>query len=283
LLAHTIRNQNTKYFRAITSLTGKIRWSITGTPLQNKLEDLGALVRFLQIPSLSTPKEFKRQCIEPVERKGVDGFDKIRALLQIICIRRTQGLLQLPEHETMEHTLKFSEFERSEYLQVGKAYRATIDDAICGRKPADAYSSILKALLKLRLICNYGKSPVTTTTSPTEDREVDLQALLQDGPATCVYCGIEIAADGSEEESLALKLPSCAHLVCFGCRETYLADLEKSANCPTCSVALQKGSATLLQQAASRVDGTEQADEYISTKFKKLLEDVKAHLSTEKW
>jgi SWI/SNF-related matrix-associated actin-dependent regulator of chromatin subfamily A3 len=273
-----IRNQSTKIFRAITSLLGKIRWCLTGTPIQNKLEDLAALVRFLQVPSLLNPREFKRYCIEPVERKGADGFANIRALLQIICIRRTQGLLKLPEHETIEHKLELSDTERLQYSKVTEDYKAAIEEAICGRKTADAYTSILKALLDLRRICNYGTSILTPTLPDGEEPQISSPEAL----TYCVYCGMKISTQGLEEDLPAVRLPACTHLSCFSCLEMYLADMEKSANCPTCLKLLQNRTPTPQQQIVKSPIPSGR-DKYVSTKFKKLLEDVQAHMKSDKW
>src|ERR1700685_4020015 len=103
-----IRNQDTKWFRAVASLSGQIRWCLTGTPIQNKLEDLAALVQFIRVPGLSTSNSFKVHCIAPVKEKGSQGFNNIRTLLQCICIRRTQDLLNLPDHQKIEQQLKLS-------------------------------------------------------------------------------------------------------------------------------------------------------------------------------
>ncbi|XDG06032.1 hypothetical protein ABKA04_005647 [Annulohypoxylon sp. FPYF3050] len=51
--AHEIRNRTTKQFQAIASISASHRWCLTGTPIQNSLDDLGALVSFLKNPRLT--------------------------------------------------------------------------------------------------------------------------------------------------------------------------------------------------------------------------------------
>lgn len=46
--AHTIKNQQTESARACFMLQATHRWCVTGTPLQNSLDDLFTLVRFLR-------------------------------------------------------------------------------------------------------------------------------------------------------------------------------------------------------------------------------------------
>jgi SNF2 family DNA or RNA helicase len=85
------------------SLSAYLRWCLTGTPVQNKLEDLGALVRFLRISQLDTPHAFRSYIIDPLRERSSDGTDggpgnpdarrpesNLRALLNAICLRRTK-------------------------------------------------------------------------------------------------------------------------------------------------------------------------------------------------
>ena len=47
--AHVIRTRTTRQFSACTALQGDRRWCLTGTPFQNKLEDLYSLVCFMRL------------------------------------------------------------------------------------------------------------------------------------------------------------------------------------------------------------------------------------------
>jgi len=282
-----IRNQNTKWFRAVASLTGHIRWCLTGTPIQNKLEDLAALVRFIQVPGLSTAKDFRKYCIKPVERKGNRGFNNIRTLLQCVCIRRTKELLELPEFQKIEQYLELSSAERSAYNSVGECYKTAIDDAICGRKPADAYRSILQALLRLRLICNHGRI-IEASPRPGRENEEEMLAFLQEGDVSCAYCSTQVGLDRPKEEMPSAKLDPCAHVVCNSCLEKYHEDLEKVKQgfeiaCPNCSTPLEEGNPKPFQLANVDVGQVSPGGHFVSTKFVKIMEDIRMHSTADKW
>ena len=59
--AHTIRSGSTKkLYQNVARLDSKLRWCLTGTRVQNKVEDLGSLVSFLRIPQLDTAAAFRK-------------------------------------------------------------------------------------------------------------------------------------------------------------------------------------------------------------------------------
>lgn len=46
---HTIRNPHTRLTKAMAELEAKRRWVLTGTPIQNRLDDLWSVVKFLRV------------------------------------------------------------------------------------------------------------------------------------------------------------------------------------------------------------------------------------------
>jgi len=58
--AHTIKDNHTSTSRAVGSLKADFRWGLTGTPVQNRVNDLLSLVRFLKIDPMAY--YFCRKC-----------------------------------------------------------------------------------------------------------------------------------------------------------------------------------------------------------------------------
>jgi SNF2 family DNA or RNA helicase len=50
--AHVIANPKAKQSKAVMSLNAQRRWAVTGTPLQNKMDDLSSLFTFVRIEPL---------------------------------------------------------------------------------------------------------------------------------------------------------------------------------------------------------------------------------------
>lgn len=218
--AYSIRHQNTKQFRAITTLSAPYRWCLTGTPIQNTLFDLGALIRFLRVPLLENTSTFRDLIVKPIESGTAGGFDNLRTLLKSICLRRTKDLLNFPRLEEINHKLELSSAEKEMYHNIAEVSKQTIDDIISGRKAIEEYSGILQTIMRLRLLCNHGtfdnmfqKSGITDI----PDSEETLGLLQQADNAICAICSCDITSVNNPEGLNPDHFTACSHLLCDGC------------------------------------------------------------------
>jgi SWI/SNF-related matrix-associated actin-dependent regulator of chromatin subfamily A3 len=223
-------------------LSSKIRWCLSGTPIQNSLKDLEALVKFLRVPLLETTSTFRNYITSPIEFGSSCGFHRLRLLLKSLCLRRTNKILQLSEPITRLHQLNLAGAEDAAYANIGETYRQEIDRAVSGRKTAEAYSGILQALLRLRLLCNHGTyerlSQKLSSPFPSDPEEA-LAFLQQSDDARCAYCSCDVTVVGKPNDPQSAEFTVCSHLLCSECLPQYEADLKettvgKKAQCPLC-------------------------------------------------
>ncbi|OTB16744.1 hypothetical protein K445DRAFT_317035 [Daldinia sp. EC12] len=199
--AHVIKNSNTRQFRASASLCTKRRWCLTGTPIQNKLEDLASLAQFLRLPNTETKAAFQKHILSPLSGGGVDFAKPLRAYLEAYCLRRSKKCLNLPNSSEINITLDLSPEERHCYDSLLNDTRRRIDSLVSKGIETNS-NKLFTAMLKLRIICNLGTFGSTSDTSPPElerpyaetgceycESSSDGARLLLDGCPACSYCG----------------------------------------------------------------------------------------------
>lgn len=90
--AQTIKNYRTLVARACCGLRAKRRWCLSGTPMQNAVDDLYSYFRFLRYDPYANYKSFCTSIKYPIARNSVHGYKKLQAVLKTMMLRRTKGL-----------------------------------------------------------------------------------------------------------------------------------------------------------------------------------------------
>lgn len=156
-----IRNTKSAQFQAVHELTSSIRWCITGTPIQNSIEDLGALVRFLRLPTLRDANSF-RKYISGARKYSAHvrpNHRNLQILLESICLRRNQSLLCLPDATLVIKELQLSEREREQYDRLYRDFLHSKLAAVGNFQSAAGGGTSrpeLESYIRLRMFCNVG-------------------------------------------------------------------------------------------------------------------------------
>lgn len=158
--AHMIREPSTLQFKAICRLQANRRWAVTGTPVQNRLEDLGSLLAFLRLKPFDDRTKFNHYIVNPFRACDPDILTRLRILVDTITLRRLKDKIDLPHRTDVVIKLEFSDDESRLYnfysrnakdrLQVLTGHQ----ERLLGGK---VYIHILQAILRLRLICAHGR------------------------------------------------------------------------------------------------------------------------------
>jgi SWI/SNF-related matrix-associated actin-dependent regulator of chromatin subfamily A3 len=238
-----IRNWSTKQFRAVSIIPAHIRWCLTGTPIQNSLDDLGALLKFLRVPIFKEIQIFRKHIILPTKSKGPGRFSHLRRLMESVCLRRTRAVLGLPEPSTETIALSLSPAEVDAYSSLLESCRRAIDMATSGRNTRKANQIMLEALLRARLLCNNGSRAYGNQHFPLgfpKNPEEAVSYLQTLDEAACSYCSYEVSSLNYSDDKGSGTLTVCHHLLCYSCVPRFKADLEDScadgrANCPFCT------------------------------------------------
>ncbi len=151
--AHKIKNRETKTSKAIRRLKPQYRWALTGTPIQNSLDDVKSLFDFIR------PGTF---------RGGVeDSPEAVKQAIDPYMLRRLkQDVLQdLPDKVFQDNWLELDENQKQDYDQALQAGRQQIQTSLEVEQINQVRQHIFALLHELKKICNFakgkGKSPKT--------------------------------------------------------------------------------------------------------------------------
>lgn len=93
--AQSIKNCRTQVARAAWGLRAKRRWCLSGTPIQNTVDDLFSYFRFLRYFPWDAYKKFRYDIKDPVVRNPSEGYRKLQAILKPIVLRRTKSKIHI--------------------------------------------------------------------------------------------------------------------------------------------------------------------------------------------
>lgn len=89
--AQSIKNHRTQAARACWGLRAKRRWCLSGTPIQNAIDDLYSYFRFLKYDPYAVYRTFCSSIKVPISKSPSKGYKKLQAVLKTIMLRRTKG------------------------------------------------------------------------------------------------------------------------------------------------------------------------------------------------
>ena len=154
--AQFIKNSRAKTTQVIQQLQANHRLCLTGTPLENNLDELWSLFNFLMPGLLGTTKQFRTQFRNPIEREGDMERQKILAhRVQPFLLRRTKKNVakELPEKTEINHFVELNGKQRDLYEAIRLTMEKKVREAIAAKGLGKSQIVLLDALLKLRQVC----------------------------------------------------------------------------------------------------------------------------------
>ncbi|KAG4394795.1 hypothetical protein GLYMA_20G100800v4 [Glycine max] len=239
--AQTIKNHRTQVARACCSLRAKRRWCLSGTPIQNTIDDLYSYFRFLKYDPYAVYKSFYNTIKVPISKNTIQGYKKLQAVLRAIMLRRTKGtlldgkpIINLPPKTIELSKVDFSIEERAFYTKLESDSRSQFKAYAAAGTVSQNYANILLMLLRLRQACDHpllvkdfdsdpvGKDSVEMAKNLPREMLINLFNCLESTFAICLVCN-----DPPEEPVITM----CGHVFCYQCVSEYLTGDDNT--CPS--------------------------------------------------
>ncbi|MBH0777383.1 DEAD/DEAH box helicase [Nocardia bovistercoris] len=154
--AQHVKNASTRQARSARAVPARHRLALTGTPVENRLEELRALMDFVMPSLLGSAQTFRARFAVPIEREqDQNALTRLRFVTEPFVLRRVKTdpavISDLPE--------KFEITVRANLTAEQAAlYQAVVDDMVRKLKDAKGMArrgAVLGALTRLKQVCNH--------------------------------------------------------------------------------------------------------------------------------
>jgi len=154
--AQAVKNPRSLAARAVRELVSRHRLCLSGTPIENNLEELWALFDFLMPGHLGDAERFRTQFRVPIERMGNQlKLEALRSAVSPFVLRRMKETVatDLPPKTEIVRSVELYGDQRELYESIRVAAHGDVRRAIREKGVQGATVAILDALMKLRQVC----------------------------------------------------------------------------------------------------------------------------------
>jgi len=190
--AQAIKNPESQIARAAMQLDAKARIALTGTPVENRLEELWSQLHFLNPGLLGGRSDFRERYARPIAEGDTEMSARLRARIRPFLLRRLKSQVapELPPLSEIVLDCELSAQERAVYDSVRAA---TVREVVERLRAGGNVMAALEALLRLRqAACHPSLVPGQTveahaTSSKLETLHARLEEAVADGHKALVF------------------------------------------------------------------------------------------------
>ncbi|MEG4278284.1 DEAD/DEAH box helicase [Microcoleus sp. MON1_C1] len=154
--AQNIKNSEAKQSQAVRQIEASFRIALTGTPVENRLQELWSILEFLNPGYLGPRNFFQRRFAIPIEKYGDrESLQTLRSLVRPFILRRLKTdkeiIQDLPEKQEMTVFCGLA-------AQQAVLYQKIVEESIAELESAEGIQRrgmILALLVKLKQLCNH--------------------------------------------------------------------------------------------------------------------------------
>jgi len=169
--AQRIKNRDIELSRKCKQVPRKKAWVLTGTPLENKIDDLASIMEFLTpLENGQTPKRFYPDWQMLDEHKRIQLRRKKADVLPQLPLKTTKQILLSLSKQQMANYRKAEDEGVLQLKELGETVRI---------------QNVLELILRLKQICNF--CPSTSQSAKIEDMKERLDTLVSEGHRALIF------------------------------------------------------------------------------------------------
>lgn len=156
--SQNIKNASSKAFKAVKTLKSKHKLILSGTPVENSVNDLWTQMSFINPGLLGNQTFFQSDFVVPIEKKrDEDKARRLQALIKPFVLRRTKSQVatELPPKSEQVLYCDMSEEQSRYYEQVKSEYRTELLKSLEEGSFQASRVQVLQGLTQLRQIANH--------------------------------------------------------------------------------------------------------------------------------
>jgi SNF2 family DNA or RNA helicase len=178
--AQDAKNPRTKRHRALRRIPRQRTLALTGTPIENRLGELWAIMDLVNPGLLGSREAFERTLARPIEvRRDAHALERLRSLVGPFVLRRAKDD---PEVDLELPPITITKVPCHLTVEQASLYRATVDRWMPRieqhERRFDRRGAVLAMLGQLKQLCNHPEI-VVPTGQPLEGRSGKLERLVE--------------------------------------------------------------------------------------------------------
>ncbi|MDR2795253.1 MAG: DEAD/DEAH box helicase, partial [Spirochaetaceae bacterium] len=192
--AHLLKNARTRGSKTVKALQARFKVALSGTPVENRLEDMRSLFDLILPGYLGGAEQFRGEFRRPIEvMRDKDAARRLREITSPFLLRRLKTdksiISDLPEKITTDEYAALEKEQAALYESVVKVNMEKLDRLSDNKEQAPARSAlILQLLTSLKQICGHPR---------VYDKESPALSRLS-GKATLLLTLLQEILDGGE-------------------------------------------------------------------------------------
>ncbi|TQF65734.1 DEAD/DEAH box helicase [Rhodococcus spelaei] len=154
--AQHVKNAATRQAHAARAVPARHRLALTGTPVENRLDELRSILDFVNPNMLGSAQQFRARFAVPIEREHDEGaLSRLRAATSPFVLRRVKTdpevISDLPDKFEMTVRANLT-------VEQAALYKAVVEDMVAKLREAEGVARkgvVLAALTRLKQVCNH--------------------------------------------------------------------------------------------------------------------------------